>query len=189
MRRTFLGVGDRGGEAIVTEGLPDVTCSNPPPRVHISTLYMKTWCNACKQEGHIAPRGPRWPGTGSNGQQWALSGDINICGCTPPPVFYAERNMAMIFTGEESATLTGRATAGASIGTPSAMDYDEQVYALGDQAALVGYPYFIETSGGAIYSGRVDSRGKLPRVYTDDAASYTVYWGDEALAMQAEHSA
>ena len=189
MIRSFLGVGDRGGEAIVTEGLPFVTCSNPPPLVHISTLYMKTWCNACKQEGYIAPKGPRWPGTGPNGQQWALSGDINICGCTPSPVFYAERNMHMVFTAEESARLTGKAVAGASIGIASAAAYDEQVCAVGDKSALVGYPYFIETSAGAVHSGRVDARGLLPRVFTDDAATYTVFWGDEALAMQAEHSA
>ena len=188
MRRAFLGVGDRAGEAMVTEGLDSVSCSNPPPLVQISTLYMKTWCSACKQEGHIAPRGPRWPGTGPNGQQWALSGDINICGCTPPPVFFAERNMHMEFTGEEVARLTGKIVAGASIGVATAAAYDEQVRAAGDQSALVGYPFFIETSAGAVHSGRVDARGLLPRVFTDDAASYTVYWGDEALAMKAERS-
>ncbi|MDR3095823.1 MAG: hypothetical protein LBV73_01970, partial [Paraburkholderia sp.] len=80
MIRTFLGVGDKAGDAVITEGLPSVTCSSPPPRVNISTLYMKTWCSACEQEGFIAPRGPRRAGTGPNGQQWALSGDVNICG-------------------------------------------------------------------------------------------------------------
>ena len=55
MIRSFLGMGDRGGEATVIEGLDSVSCSNPPPRIQISTLYMKTWCNACKQEGYIAP--------------------------------------------------------------------------------------------------------------------------------------
>ncbi|HKT99915.1 MAG TPA: hypothetical protein VJS30_25830 [Paraburkholderia sp.] len=189
MRRVYLGVGDKAGEAVITEGLPSVTCSNPPPRVHIATLYMKTWCDACKQEGYIAPRGPRHPGTGPNGQRWALSGDINICGCSPPPEFYAERNMAMIFTAQESTALTGKAIAVASTGIASMREYDEQVCTIGDQAALVGYPYFVETPAGTVYSGRVDLCGKLPRVYTDDADSYTVHWGDEALAMQAEYSA
>ncbi|CAH2906849.1 MAG: hypothetical protein CPSOU_0697 [uncultured Paraburkholderia sp.] len=107
MIRSFLGMGDRGGEATVMEGLDSVSCSNPPPRVQISTLYMKTWCNACKQEGYIAPQGPRWPGTGPNGEQWALSGDINICGCTPPPVFFAQRNMNMKFPAEDAGPIDG----------------------------------------------------------------------------------
>ncbi|TGN99310.1 hypothetical protein [Burkholderia sp. USMB20] len=105
MIRYFLAKGDQGGSASITEGLEHVTCSNPPPRVHIATLYMKTYCAACKQEGFIAPAGPRWPGTGPNGKPWALSGDINVCGCNPPPVFYAERGMSMSFTAEEAATL------------------------------------------------------------------------------------
>jgi hypothetical protein len=105
MIRYFLAQGDRAGSAVITEGLESVTCSNPPPRVKIATLYMKTYCRACNQEGFIAPKGPRRPGTGPNGQPWALSGDINICGCSPPPVFYAERGMSMTFTAENIATL------------------------------------------------------------------------------------
>ncbi|CAB4051379.1 PAAR domain-containing protein [Paraburkholderia phenoliruptrix] len=189
MIRSFLGMGDRGGEATVIEGLDSVSCSNPPPRIQISTLYMKTWCNACKQEGYIAPQGPRWPGTGPNGEQWALSGDINICGCTPPPVFFAQRNMSMKFSAEDAARLTGKAVAGASIGTAFAAGYDEQVLTTGDHFTIVGYPYFIETSAGAVHSGRVDARGLLPRVFTDAAASYTVYWGEEALIQEGWNNA
>lgn len=188
MRRPFLGVGDRAGGAVVREGLPDVTCSNPPPEVNISTLYMKTWCNACKQEGYIAPRGPRHEGTGSNGQRWALSGDVNICGCSPPPVFRAERNMAMIFTGGHSTTLDALSLAAVAIGGASSKAYDEQVRAVGEPSALIGYPYFIETPSGAVRSGYVDASGLLPRVFTDETGAYNVFWGDEALAMQAEYS-
>ncbi len=61
MIRYFLAKGDRAGSATITEGLEHVTCSNPPPRVQIATLYMKTWCPACKREGYIAPTGPRQP--------------------------------------------------------------------------------------------------------------------------------
>ena len=42
MIRYFLAKGDRAGSATITEGLEGVTCSNPPPRVQIATLYMKT---------------------------------------------------------------------------------------------------------------------------------------------------
>jgi hypothetical protein len=44
MIRYFLAKGDRAGSATITEGLEGVTCSNPPPRVQIATLYMKTHC-------------------------------------------------------------------------------------------------------------------------------------------------
>jgi len=102
----FSGEGDRAGNAVIIEGLPNCICENPPPPVQIATLYMKTYCMACKREGFIGPKGPRRPGTAFNGKPWALSGDINICGCNPPPVFYAERGMSMTFTAEEVATLT-----------------------------------------------------------------------------------
>jgi hypothetical protein len=189
MIRTFLARGDRGGEAVITEGLDSVTCSNPPPAVQIATLGMKTYCSACKQVGYIAPRGPRWPGTGPNGKQWALSGDINICGCNPPPLFYPirERNMTMSFTAEEVARLMGKGTPGSSSATASSVAiYDEQVRAVWARASLEGYPYYIETASGDVYSGRIDSRGLLPRIATDGEDQYTVYWGDEALAKQAD---
>lgn len=103
MIRYFLAKGDRAGDAVITEGLPGCTCSDPPPRVEIATLYMKTYCYACKQAGFIAPQGPRWAGTGPNGKPWALSGDINVCGCKPSPVFHAMRSMKMTFTSEDIA--------------------------------------------------------------------------------------
>lgn len=188
MRRVFLGVGDKANEAVITEGLPSVTCSNSPPRVHISTLYMKTWCNACKQDGYIAPRGPRHPGTGPNGQQWALSGDINICGCSPPPVFHTERNMAQTFDSDEGAPRTANAVRNTTRFASSSSACDEQIRPVGNGSALVGYPYYIETESGETYSGRIDSSGLLPRVFTDGESSYWVYWGDEALTMRREKS-
>lgn len=115
LRRPFLGKGDRGGSATIIEGLDSVTCSNPPPLVHIATLGMKTYCTACKSEGVIAPSGPRHPGTGPNGEGWALSGDINLCGCSPAPVFRAERNMAQIFTGYEAGRHEGHGVSSAVV--------------------------------------------------------------------------
>lgn len=105
MIRYFLAQGDRAGSAVIIEGLDSVSCSNPPPRVQIATLGMATYCSACNQKGFIAPKGPRWPGTGPNGMRWALSGDINVCACNPPQVFHAERGMSMTFAPEEAAAL------------------------------------------------------------------------------------
>ncbi|PTB19248.1 hypothetical protein C9I57_19730 [Trinickia symbiotica] len=63
-------------------------------RVELSTVYMKTWCDACKKDGYISPRGPRHSGTAENGRQHALSGDVNACDCNPPPVFQVVRAMS-----------------------------------------------------------------------------------------------
>lgn len=184
MIRYFLAKGDRAGSAVITQGLDDCTCSTPPPSVQIATLGMSTYCFACQQEGYIAPRGPRWPGTASNGKQWALSGDINICGCEPSPVFYAERGMSMTFTGEQAAGLAGRSVVRPSRAATSTLNYDEQVRAISAHASLAGYPYYIETESSDASGGRVDSSGLLPRIATSEAERYTVYWGDEALSHE-----
>lgn len=168
MIRYFLAKGDRGGSAMITEGLEYVTCSNPPPRAHIATLYMETYCTACKQKGFIAPKGPRWPGTAHNGKQWALSGDINICGCNPSPIFYAERGMSMSFTSEQAAALMGNSVS-ASARQVATKRYDEQ-YTLADHAGqpLVGVRYRVRVGSSVVASGVTDSRGRTQRVCTDD---------------------
>ncbi|WP_232441106.1 hypothetical protein [Burkholderia ubonensis] len=194
MIRYFLARGDRGGSATITEGLEHVTCSNPPPRVHIATLYMRTYCTACKQEGFIAPKGPRLPGTGPNGKPWALSGDINVCGCNPSPIFHAERGMKMIVTSQEAATLAGGSSASAAntTGTEVAMavqtnasaTYDEQVHAGIRTTLPQNYPYLIELSDGRTFAGHVNSNGQLPRIRSEIADSYTIYWGEDALVHE-----
>jgi len=170
MIRYFLARGDRGGSATITEGLEFVTCSNPPPLVQIATLYMKTYCTACKREGFIAPAGPRLPGTAPNGQQWALSGDINACGCSPPPVFHAERSMKM-FVGDEYAV--GPTARGNEHSAPpfASEQYDEQ-YVLKNAKTgrpLACVPYRIHTSSGRVLSGMTDSTGHTQRVATSYA--------------------
>ncbi|CAB3763157.1 MULTISPECIES: hypothetical protein [Burkholderia] len=191
MIRYFLAKGDRGGSAVITEGLDDVTCSGPQGNVNIATLYMKTYCEACKQEGFISPKGPRWPGTGSNGQPWALSGDVNVCGCNLQPTFHAERNMMMTFESQEVATLaeagsipaglvakTGAATA---VSAEMSGGHDEQVRAVIGTTLPQNYPYLIETSNGRSFAGHVNGEGLLPRIYSETADSYTIYWGEDAL--------
>ncbi|MET1531765.1 PAAR domain-containing protein [Burkholderia sola] len=168
MIRYFLAEGDRGGSATITEGLPTVTCSNPPPRVHIATLGMKTYCTACGKNGFIAPKGPRWPGTGPNGKPWALSGDVNVCGCNPPPVFYAERGMKMIFTTEQAAALTEPIRNHPE----SAFAANDEQYVLCDERSgrpLVHVQYRIYTTSGRVFSGVTDFEGNTQRVATRGA--------------------
>ncbi|MEB2500047.1 PAAR domain-containing protein [Burkholderia cenocepacia] len=173
MIRYFLAKGDRAREAVIVEGFDTVTCSDPPPRVHIATLDMKTYCSTCKREGYIAPQGPRWPGTGPNGKQWALSGDINVCGCNPPPVFYAERGMRMTFTAGETATLTGRQPDAAK---RSFVVHDEQFTLLDDsRRPLANIRYRIVTDAGQIFTGTTDTAGQTHRIATDASATLKIY--------------
>ncbi|MCA8277205.1 hypothetical protein LGN17_32480 [Burkholderia sp. AU30280] len=175
MIRHFLAKGDRGGNAVITEGLEFVTCSNPPPRVQIATLYMKTYCTACKREGFIAPEGPRLPGTGPNGQQWALSGDINACGCHPPPVFYAERGMRMVIGNEYLAAQKGQGS-GNFQSTADDAGYDEQYVLRSERTGspLARVPYRIHTSSGKLFSGVTDCAGCTQRVATSRAENLRI---------------
>jgi hypothetical protein len=172
--RYFLAMGDHASNAVITQGLDSVTYSNPPPSVQIATLGMKTYCTACKQEGYIAPRGPRWPGTGPNGKQWALSGDINICGCNPSPVFYAERGMTMIFTADEAAALM-RSTGKSANSQTGAYDQGFRVVNPHTRQPLRDTPYRIITGDGEEIEGRTDSQGYTQRVAKDQAMAATLY--------------
>ena len=182
MIRYFLARGDHGGSATITEGLEHVTCSNPPPRVHIATLYMKTYCSACQQEGFIAPKGPRWPGTGPNGQPWALSGDINVCGCNPPPIFYAERGMSMTFTAEEIVRLTGEVSARVATARGRTAVYDQQFVIRDRQSRkpIAGVRYWItDRRGDVLTSGVTDTRGHTARVTTQGSESVKLEISEE----------
>ena len=162
---------------MITEGLDSVTCSNPPPRVNIATLYMKTYCTACKREGYIAPRGPRWPGTATNGKEWALSGDINICGCNPPPIFYAERGMSMSFTSEQVAALLGNG-ASTSVRQTQTAQYDEQFTLHDANGRVVCDTYYtVCLPSGELLHGVTDSQGHTTRHQTDGACSLRIYLG------------
>lgn len=178
MIRYFLAKGDRAKDAVIVEGLDHVTCSNPPPRVNIATLDMKTYCTACKRGGYIAPRGPRQPGTAPNGKQWALSGDINVCDCYPPPVFYAERGMRMLFSDAEIATFSGEpaATSHLSLMSSDAPALDEQ-YVLRDATGrpLARVRYRVRTQSGQTFDGTTDLAGHTQHVTTSNAENLRLY--------------
>jgi len=87
MIRYFLAKGDKAGEAVIIEGLPTSTYEG--------------------EDGFISPSGPRLPDRAENGQQHALSGDINVCDCKPAPVFFAIRNMTETITSEDIARMSG----------------------------------------------------------------------------------
>jgi hypothetical protein len=107
MQRYFLAKGDRAGAAVIVEGLPTSTYQGADGVcVELATVYMKTWCDACKKDGYISPRGPRHAGTAENGRQHALSGDVNACGCNPPPVFQVFRTMSEVIGDSDIARMS-----------------------------------------------------------------------------------
>ncbi|MCP1117697.1 hypothetical protein JOE11_002342 [Robbsia andropogonis] len=107
MRRSFLAKGDRAGSAVIIEGLPTSTYQGPDGvRVQLATVYMQTWCNACKKGGYISPRGPRHAGKAENGQQRALSGDVNACDCDPQPVYQVVRTISETISDDDLARMS-----------------------------------------------------------------------------------
>jgi hypothetical protein len=170
MIRYFLAKGDRAGGATIVDGLQWVTCSNPPPRVEIATLGMKTYCATCKREGFIAPQGPRHNGAAPNGKGWALSGDINICGCNPSPVFYAERAMMMTLSAHEIEAwrqASGLPPLAESLRKHSHCD---ELVVLKDEQdrPVVNQRYRIETEDGQVIEGVTNEAGETMRIRTDN---------------------
>ncbi|QRR09726.1 PAAR domain-containing protein [Burkholderia sp. MS455] len=53
-------------------------------------------CPACKSIGKIQCAGPRLPMTGPDGRRVALSDDLCICKCTPPPTLVASQRVMSV---------------------------------------------------------------------------------------------
>lgn len=142
-------------------------------------------CPACGTAGIIRCVMPRIPDR-LQGKECALSDDLCICNCSPPPKLIAEQTVKfqlLAMVQETPARQTGPATTRPE---PSSI-YDEQPRLVAPQ--IEGVPYFIETTDGRTFSGRAGPGGMLPRIETAAEDSYTVLWGDEALAKMAEGQA
>jgi hypothetical protein len=175
--RTFLAKGDWAGQAEIIEGLPNDTYREEDGRVvDLATVYMKTYCHACKKAGHISPAGYRLPSIAVNGQEFALSGDINICDCNPAPVFYAERNMTATITSEDIARM--RAVAVQAKPSTHASIFDEQFLLKDHQGNPLSDTYYsARLPGGAIKHGITDRFGRTERIQTDSAREIRIYIG------------
>ncbi len=144
-------------------------------------------CPKCGIVGHIRVVGSRVPSTGSHGRQRALSGDLCLCRCNPPPRLVASQDSAWtegvagdVVAASESAQATGAAFAGVwRAGLSSAGGSDETGRAAGDESdateALTADQRFLvrdEASGepvanrlyrlsyvGGLVQGRTDAQG------------------------------
>ncbi|CAB3804686.1 hypothetical protein LMG28614_06057 [Paraburkholderia ultramafica] len=181
MMRRIAVVGDsleRGGEILPYAG-PVFTIGDAGRQVAL--IGGSAYCEACKSTGTIlkagGPRRIDFMG------ETAIDRDIVLCKCPSPPQIVATLageswcdDMA-----ESMGTVASSKTIGGGVASVVIGSYDERVRAIG-RGATEGYPYFIETADGGTFSGRLDNDGHLPRLYTDAAADYHVYWGDDALA-------
>lgn len=113
------------------------------------------------------------------GRKVVVEGDLVLCPCKKNRVLRGSNPGIFLHSGSGT-TIGGPAYAANSLSSTTA--FDEQVRAAVRQGTAEGYPYFIETADGKTHSGRASGDGLLPRVETDSADDYTVYWGDEAQA-------
>ncbi|WP_179403118.1 PAAR domain-containing protein [Burkholderia guangdongensis] len=54
------------------------------------------WCPVCKTTGKIQCAGARISSTGPDGREAALSDDLCICQCSPPPKLVASQSVSYI---------------------------------------------------------------------------------------------
>lgn len=54
------------------------------------------WCPVCKMMGTIQCDGPRISTTGPDGRSTALSDDLCVCQCSPPPKLVASQSVSYI---------------------------------------------------------------------------------------------
>lgn len=132
-------------------------------------------CGNCKGLWNILGTGE---GMGENGRVAVITGDRVLCPCGRNRVI-ASADAGMFIHLDTGSTVSQETATHAD-----EFRYDEQLHAVTTLVSIAGYPYYIEATSGEVYSGRVDASGLLPRITTDQVGSYTVYWGDEALAHE-----
>jgi uncharacterized Zn-binding protein involved in type VI secretion len=184
MMRLLLCVGDEpqtGGYTVNSNTRPFGVCGHPA-----AIIGGHAYCNACKSMGPIAKAGgPRR--INHTPHEIALDGDILLYKCPEPPRMVAR--MQSTFWHEDMAggmgTVASAKTTGGGVSSVAMAPYDERVQ-IARTSAFESFPYFIETTDGRVFSGRVDSARLLPRVHTEGSDSYSIHWGDEALAKQKE---
>lgn len=183
MQRRIAVVGDKleyGGEILPYSGRA-FTMGNAGHQAAL--IGGAAYCEACQSTGTIAkaggPRRLEFMG------ETAANGDVVLCDCATPPRIVATLagESWCDDLAETMGIVTSSKTVGDGVSSVVMGVYDERVQAVG-RGAFDGYPYLIETTDGRIVFGRLASDGQLPRVHTDTADEYSVYWGDEALARQ-----
>jgi hypothetical protein len=180
---------DSGGNSRVIDGLANCTIQGNDGRDRrMAFLGHKAWCDRCKSVGEIVAAA----GCADSlrmfdvaiGRYQAVGNDKVICGCSSAPriIPVHGRNWMLV---DDNESIDNMVTGGlSSTSSHVSTGFDERVRSIACGAAMDGYPYFVETADGRTSCGRTDANGNLPRIETPRDESYTVYWGDEALARQ-----
>ncbi|MFL9900070.1 PAAR domain-containing protein [Paraburkholderia fungorum] len=191
---TFYGVVDgdpldSGENSRVTGGLDNWTIQGEDGRDRrMAFLGHKAWCDRCKSVGEIVAAakcaGDLRTFDVISGRYQAVGNDRVMCKCPSPPRIIPVYGRSWMIV-DDSAGINNAATGTSSAtSSPASLSFDEQVKPIASGTALEGYPYFAETADGRTSYGRTDADGHLPRIETQGDDSYTVHWGDEALARQ-----
>lgn len=172
----FIVVGDttdHGG--IVLEGSPADTIDGKP----IARVGDKVYCKKCRRDTYITEGNPQ---VLIDGRMAAFHTALTSCGAR----LIAKQNTNFI-GGSEDGGAQGIGVSDEEEHITLQDPHDEQASL--PESAAPGLPYYIETADGRVFSGRVESDGKLPRIETDGEDAYTVLWGDDALLKIEEGAA
>lgn len=96
--RYYIHKGDKTTAGGTVIGGSDAMSGDGLPIAHEGDHVL---CPACQSTGRILCDGPRWPMTGTDGRQTALSDDLCLCRCSPLPRLIASRH-TMSMTMEDS---------------------------------------------------------------------------------------
>lgn len=91
--RYYIHKGDRTTAGGTVTGGMDSISGHGVPVAHEGD---EVRCPACNSTGKILCDGPRWPITGPDGRQTALSDDLCLCHCNPlPKLIASQQNISM----------------------------------------------------------------------------------------------
>lgn len=142
-------------------------------------------CSNCKGTHRIFGTGK---GISDKGRNVVVDDDSVLCPCGKNRVIVGS-NPGYFLNSDVGSPSASNAAAAIESASSSLVTgtVDERVHASALGVALKDYPYFIKTADGRTSYGRTDADGNLPRIETQEANDYTVYWGDAALAKQQGH--
>lgn len=158
MKRSYLKIGDKSSAGgTVVEGIPLMTHHGK----ELTFVGATVICPACKSDGHIVAKGPRWLGD-LMGKHAALEGDICSCKCYPPPVMIASQSdMTMSFESHELASM-GYGPSGKALSEEPASDSDHWIrFALSDKGSCEGLRCRAHFSDGSVEEGSFDSDNRV----------------------------
>lgn len=135
----------------------------------------KVNCPACHSVGQIVCDGPRWAWSGADGREAALSDDLCLCKCNPPP---------RLLASQTTMSMHMDASPGMGMGGQFELPHDEQ-FLLRDKATgevLANARYQVRTGSGDVISGITDSSGRTQRISTNAAETlvFHLLHGSEA---------